>query len=209
MWVSVLSSASSNSTNHHESLVEQRRQVQVETEEMGGFFEGREQGAEWSRRGRNSAVGCISVSRSDGWVVALFVLCCHTAPRTSLGINERGPDRRAGTRRASDAGDLSRSRLARARRHTKTEGRGEAAGLTEGLASTRAPTCGTFQHTEITHWWGQSNWLQTCLFTPNSSRNVAHWTSSSLGLLPSSRYRDKDEGHYRGQQGRSKIAIIN
>lgn len=44
-----------------------------------GVFEGREQGAEWSRRGRNSAVGCISVSRSDGWVVALFVLCCHTA----------------------------------------------------------------------------------------------------------------------------------
>lgn len=30
-------------------------------------------------KGRNSAVGCISVSRSDGWVAALFVLCCHTA----------------------------------------------------------------------------------------------------------------------------------
>lgn len=67
VWVSVLSSASSNSKNHRESLVEQRRQVQVEMEEMwGGGFEGREQGAEWSRRGRNSAVGCISVSRSDG-----------------------------------------------------------------------------------------------------------------------------------------------
>lgn len=44
-----------------------------------GVFEGRERGAEWSRRGRNSAVGCISVSRSDGWALALFVLCCHTA----------------------------------------------------------------------------------------------------------------------------------
>lgn len=35
MWVSVLSSASSNSKNHHKSLVEQCRQVQVKTEEMG------------------------------------------------------------------------------------------------------------------------------------------------------------------------------
>lgn len=32
----------------------------------GGGPEGRVQGAEWSQRGRNSAVGCISVSRSDG-----------------------------------------------------------------------------------------------------------------------------------------------
>lgn len=117
----------------------------------GAFFEGREQGAEWSRRGRNSAVGCISVSRSDGWVVALFVLCCHTAPRTSLGINERGPDRRAGTRRASDAGDLSSSRLARARRHMKTEGRGEAARLTEGQPHAWAPAWGSVRHSEITH----------------------------------------------------------
>ena len=30
------------------------------------LFEGREQGVEWSWRGRNSAAGCISVSRSDG-----------------------------------------------------------------------------------------------------------------------------------------------
>lgn len=56
-------------------------------------------------------------------------------PRTSLGINERGPDRRAGTRRASDAGDLSRSRLAQARRHMKTEGerRGSKADRGAGL----------------------------------------------------------------------------
>lgn len=32
----------------------------------GGGPEGRVQGAEWSQRGRNSAVGCSSVSRSDG-----------------------------------------------------------------------------------------------------------------------------------------------
>lgn len=32
----MLSSASSNSKNHHKSLVEQCRQVQVKTEEMGG-----------------------------------------------------------------------------------------------------------------------------------------------------------------------------
>lgn len=53
--------------NHPGSLVEQRRQVQVIDGGDGeGLFEGRERGAEWSRRGRNSAVGCISVSRSDG-----------------------------------------------------------------------------------------------------------------------------------------------
>lgn len=50
-------------------------------------------------------------------------------PRTSLGINERGPDRRAGTRRPSDAGDLSRSRLAQARRHVKTGGLGLGGGV--------------------------------------------------------------------------------
>lgn len=61
-------------------------------------------------------------------------------PRTSLGINERGPDRRAGTRRPSDAGDLSRSRLAQARRHVKTrglglggEGKRSGAGLDTGI----------------------------------------------------------------------------
>lgn len=60
--------------------MEQHRQVQVRGAVGGGGGpEGRVQGAEWSQRGRNSAVGCISVSRSDGWVVALFVLCCHTA----------------------------------------------------------------------------------------------------------------------------------
>lgn len=32
----------------------------------------------------------------------------------------------------------------------KTEGRGEAAGPTEGPASTWAPACGAFQHIEIT-----------------------------------------------------------
>lgn len=36
VWVSVLSSASTNSKKHCESLVEQRRQVQVEMEEMWG-----------------------------------------------------------------------------------------------------------------------------------------------------------------------------
>lgn len=173
----------------------------------GAFFEGREQGAEWSRRGRNSAVGCISVSRSDGWVVALFVLCCHTAPRTSLGINERGPDRRAGTRRASDAGDLSSSRLARARRHMKTEGRGEAAGLTG--ASLRVGigmgVCPTFRDNTLTVWRGQSS-------LPVSSKLGLKYStqeSSGCGLLPSFLHRDKDEGHYQRQQGRSKIAIIN
>lgn len=33
---------------------------------MGGGVEGQEQVAELRRRGRNSAVGCISVSKSDG-----------------------------------------------------------------------------------------------------------------------------------------------
>lgn len=50
-------------------------------------------------------------------------------PRTSLGINERGPDRRAGTRRPSDAGDLSRSRLAQAGRHVKSGGLGLGGGV--------------------------------------------------------------------------------
>lgn len=116
----------------------------------GEGFEGQEQGVEWSRRGRNSAVGCISVSRSDGWVVALFVLCCHTALAPAWALMRGGPDRRAGTRRASGAGDLSRGRLAQARRHMKTEGRGEAAKLTAGQASTWAPACGTYQHIKIT-----------------------------------------------------------
>lgn len=49
------------------------------------------------------------------------------SPRTSLGINERGPDRQAGTRRASGAGDLSRCRLAWARGHMKAEGGEEVA----------------------------------------------------------------------------------
>lgn len=66
-------------------------------------------------------------------------------PRASLGINERGPDRRAGTRRPSDAGDLSRKRLAQARRHVKTGvGGGEVRRAT--LVSTRA-SC--FQHLQI------------------------------------------------------------
>lgn len=70
-------------------------------------------------------------------------------PRTNLGINERGLDRRAGTRWAGDVGDLSRSHLARARRHGKTKGRWEAEGGGDwggsdrggggGLVSTRAP----------------------------------------------------------------------
>lgn len=53
-------------------------------------------------------------------------------PRASLGINERGPDRRAGTRRPSDAGDLSRNRLAQARRHVKTGVDGGAGGEKSG-----------------------------------------------------------------------------
>lgn len=55
-----------------------------------GFLKDAERGVEWSGRGQNSAVGCISVSRSDGWVVALFVLCCHTALAPAWALMRKG-----------------------------------------------------------------------------------------------------------------------
>ncbi len=136
-----LSSASSSSESHHESLVEQRRQVQVETEEMWGFFEGREQVAQWSRRGRNSAVGCISVSRSDGWVVALFVLCCHTALAPAWALMRGG--RTAGQEHGGpptqvichEAVLLGQGDTWRQRGEERQRG---------WPRSTWAPTCGTF-----------------------------------------------------------------
>lgn len=144
------------------------RAVQAGAGGDGGGVEGQEQGVEWSRRGRNSAVGCISVSRSDGWVVALFVLCCHTAlaPAWALmrggrtGQEHGGPPMQVICHAAVSLrqGDTWRQR-----------GRGEAAKLTVGQAPTWTPTCGTYQHIKITSGLTRlsANWLQPHLFRQN------------------------------------------
>lgn len=52
---------------------------------------------EWSGWGQNTAVGCNSVSRSNGWALALFVLRCHMALTPAWALMRGGTDRRART----------------------------------------------------------------------------------------------------------------
>lgn len=125
-----------------------------------GLFEGREQGAEWSRRGRNSAVGCISVSRSDGWVVALFVLCCHTALAPAWALMRGG--RTAGQEHGGPPTQvICHAAVLLGQGDTwRQKGEERRRGWPRGW-HTHGHThmC---QHLEITYWWGQSDRL---LFT--------------------------------------------
>lgn len=138
----MLNSASSNG---------KKPTIKVWWSSQAGAGGGRGDGGFWRTRAgcgvepeRAKLCGGLHFCQQKWWLSgSVICLVLPYSPRTSLGINERGPDRRAGAWWASDADDLSSSRLAWARRHMKTEGRGKVAGLTKGLASTWACTCGT------------------------------------------------------------------
>lgn len=164
---------------------------------VGGGFEGRVQGAEWSRRGRNSAVGCISVSRSDGWVEALFVLCCHTALAPAWALMRGG--RTAGQEHGGPPTQVICHTAVLLQQGDAWRQRGETwgggAGLNVGTHMWHLPAC---TDNAPTVRGGRSRWLQMDGFI-ETSWNLPHRIRCSCGL-----YRDKDEGRFR-----RKTTIMN